>query len=107
VDAVHALANDTKCHLRDTIDHCQLHLEGIQESKFVLAHVPLGVHTEWIHAVRAQCGFMLTIGVAGTKQIEGHCHHVIVDETTVGGEETHQQQHVTHFQQQKQLTVVL
>mmetsp|Transcript_15497 Transcript_15497/g.35700 ORF Transcript_15497/g.35700 Transcript_15497/m.35700 type:complete len:238 (-) Transcript_15497:1628-2341(-) len=55
IDGVDTLQDRTEKHLDDTENHTQLHLERVEEKKFVRRDVPHGIQTEWVN------GFVRTV----------------------------------------------
>ena len=50
IEGVGALEHDTETHLQHSKDHTELHLEGVEEVKFIGGYVPLGIETYGVDA---------------------------------------------------------
>jgi len=111
MDAVRELEADTDKHLEYTDTDGQLHLEGIQEQKFVAGAVPGGINSEGVRATEL-AGVVLVLGVeiggpidvtvnggllgptSGEKR-DTQREDIVVHETSIGREESHKQNKIT------------
>mmetsp|Transcript_25713 Transcript_25713/g.71848 ORF Transcript_25713/g.71848 Transcript_25713/m.71848 type:complete len:783 (-) Transcript_25713:14-2362(-) len=108
VEGVESLQARSQEHLDDTEDDRELHLEGVEEEELVLGDVPHRIQTEWVDGFRTSvlCGGFgdvilldgaLVLSVecpAGAEQVEAKREAVVVDHTSVDGEEAHHDDHV-------------
>jgi hypothetical protein len=119
VDSVETLEASTGKHLNDTKDNTELHLERVEEKKLVLGHMPHRIKTEWVDGFSRTVfsnlgsngtGFDSVLVLAfefpaGSENVETEGKHIVVNTTSVDGEETHHDNHVTtHVHTSRHLT---
>lgn len=99
--------DDSKRHLSNTIHNRSLHFEAVHEGDFVLALHPHGVEPERIHAlwiVLGEYAFVLVQSEAPSPEdVQRQTHKVVVNQTHVRSEKSHQHKKVFHLQKHLQV----
>ena len=108
VDGIQTLEAGTSKHLNNSKDDTELHLEGVEEKKLVGGYVPHGIETEGVHRLSGtilggldgnstllDLSVVLTIkDPSRSEEVEAKGEHIVVNETSVNGEEAHHGDHV-------------
>jgi len=103
VDMVVEGEKHTEGHLNDTNGNGHLHLEGVEELEGVLLVIPSRIHTEGINFTVPDITITFVVEV-GAVDVHRNRHDIVVNDTAVNGEETHEEDdittaenHVNHF----------
>ena len=106
MNAIGSLDQNTQSHVYHPNYHGNLHFERIDVVKVIGSDGPNWIQPKGIHAaglLRDGVAWLHLLGlVAGAKEVQTDGKVVVVDETAVGSEETHQSYHVAvrpqHFE---------
>jgi len=114
MEVVEPSKEDTEHHLSDTEDDGQFHFEGVEEGKFVSDTVPARIDTERIGTFTVNFGDSISRNsvsvvsiVAGSKDVPRHGHEIVVDPTTVEGEETLEQDEISTREDDSEHTLLI
>jgi len=108
VDGVDALEAGTGKHLNNTKDDTELHLEGVEEEELIGGYVPHGIETEGVNGLGGtklgglngdsallDLSVVLTIeDPSRSEEVEAEGEHIVVNKTSVDGEEAHHDDHI-------------